>query len=335
MMLFPAYPVLWLGFLVLWVSQSESVDSSSYQCTDDIDEFPIAQNSTSQWDDETIEEISTYKCLLYPTGILNCSWSFLSLEEDTKLSVYTSVCKGDTLVQSQRQASAEQVGSISLKLKHEEIHCDTSCPFYTLLHFNTTLDNDWKAYTVALEMQPQMVLSPPQNISASVKEGSLLIEWTIPNEISIPNPGCYDYQLDFGDQEDPKNVMATLVYTEPYANPSQTYRVRIRTRVLKQCYGCDHWSEWSQAVTVEPSCKRLDLLVILFISLGLPMILLALLLLVRSQRFAKVVFPPIPHPPEKYRNFLEKNDPPCFFHPAPTQKPEEEITEVEDGEQNF
>lgn len=44
------------------------------------------------------------------------------------------------------------------------------------------------------------VLSPPRNISASVKDGDLLVTWDLPRSRADYNPSCFEYQLDFGEQ---------------------------------------------------------------------------------------------------------------------------------------
>lgn len=44
------------------------------------------------------------------------------------------------------------------------------------------------------------VLSPPHNISASVKDGDLLVSWALPYSQVSSNPSCFEYQLDMGDQ---------------------------------------------------------------------------------------------------------------------------------------
>ncbi|KAM4551418.1 interleukin-5 receptor subunit alpha-like [Odontesthes bonariensis] len=330
MKLCPAPPILWLSLLVLLVSQRETKGRDSDLCekSNDID-IALRQDSTGfNMDGDVSDEIEASNCLLYPNLTLNCSWSFRTLEKDAQLSVYISVCNGDTSVESRSQDSVERVGSVSLMLN------ETEMDYQIILHFNMSLDDKWTAYTLVYGMETQLVLPPPRNISASIKGGSLNITWDLPDWERANNDECYDYQLDMGDQGYSRNLTGKVFYTEPNADPSRTYRVRMRARMSTACYGCDHWSDWSPTVTVEHSLGRLDPLVIISISLGIPMILLTLLLLLRHQRFTEVLFPPIPHPPAKYKYFLERSDPLTFFQQAPPAKVEEVITEVEDADQN-
>lgn len=44
------------------------------------------------------------------------------------------------------------------------------------------------------------VLSPPDNISVSVKDGELSVTWALPSSKDTENPECFEYQLDLGDK---------------------------------------------------------------------------------------------------------------------------------------
>lgn len=267
-----------------------------------------------------------FRCLFSPTNTLDCSWSLDTLQKDAQLFVHLSICDDDRAVHYPNTSSEERVGSMSLTLReHEEL--------YVILHFNITLHDAWTLYTSTYDMEMLEVLPPPQNIYISVRDGGLLVTWALPQSRVRVNPSCFEYQLDMGDQEKPKDLTDRLSYTEPNVDPHCTYSVRMRTRKRGVCQESSQWSDWSPVVTGEQSVHKLNLLVILSMSLGISIILLSVLLLLRHQRVAKVLFPPIPRPPLKYKGFLEKSDTFNFFHPVPPAEPVEEITEVEDTEQ--
>ncbi|KAK5919209.1 hypothetical protein CgunFtcFv8_023117 [Champsocephalus gunnari] len=294
MKLFPAHPILWSSLLVLFALQIEAEADISDVCQDTMaaDDIDVQSSSVQ---DHHVEMDNIYEkvyCLLYPTNILNCSWSFDTLQQDTQLFVNISICDGDKSVQFPDLSSEEKVGSRSLALHDHKMSL-------LILHFNITLYDKWTVYASKYDHNMLEVLSPPQNISASIKDGGLLVTWGLPHSRADNDPFCFEYQLDMGDQETPKEFSEQL--------------------------------EWSHALTVEQS--KLNNLVIVSISLGIPMILLAVLLLLRHQRLSKVLFPPIPRPPQKYKHFLEKNYTFNLFHPTPSAEPAEEITEVEDMEQ--
>ncbi|XP_051268542.1 granulocyte-macrophage colony-stimulating factor receptor subunit alpha [Dicentrarchus labrax] len=326
MKLFPVHSILWSSLLVLYASQSELEDNYDV-CMDEVIPDEILFPEKDHYVEREAMNKENFLCLLYPTNELNCSWSFNTLQKDTQLFVYIRICVNESTVHFMTNPSEERVGSRSLIVHEHEI-------FHVILQFNITLHDKWTVYTYTYSEDMLEVLLPPQNISVSIKDGNLLVTWALPHSQVTTNSDCFEYQLELGDQENLKNLVDQLHYTEPNADPSHTYRVRMRTRVTNTCQSNPQWSNWSPIVTLEQPFYYLNTLVILSISLGIPMILLAVLLLVRYQRVSKVLFPPIPRPPPKYIYFLEKNDASNFFYPAPAAEPVEEITEVEDTEQD-
>ncbi|XP_038574570.1 interleukin-13 receptor subunit alpha-1-like isoform X2 [Micropterus salmoides] len=330
MKLFPVHPMFCSVLLVLWTSQSVTEANNPEVCQEEVlltDELSPLNSSGDDIEEAALED--NFLCVLYPTNTLNCSWSFHTLQKDTQLSVYISICDGESAVHS-RNLSAERVGSSTLVLPEYQM-------LFVVIHFNVTLHDMWTVYAYKYSRDMLEVLPPPQNISALVKDGRLLVTWSLPQSWEKVNSFCFEYQLDIGDQGSPKNLSDHLFYTEPNVDPSRTYRVRIRTRKNNHCISNLLWSDWSQTVTVEQTGQiiKLNAMVIVSISLGIPMILLAVLLLGLYQRVTKVLYPPIPRPPPKYKSFLEKSDMFNFFHLPLSAEPDAEITVVEDTEQNL
>ncbi|XP_041847762.1 uncharacterized protein LOC121644111 [Melanotaenia boesemani] len=327
MKLLPALPVLWLTLLILRVSQSEAEISYTDACQEMMPEDLVhVQNSIGMEDYKEIDKLEgTSFCFLDLTYILNCSWSFYTSDENAQLSVQISVCDENKVITSQSQASVKRDGSWTFP--DQQIQS-------VILQFNMSGPDKWETYTYAYDHKILRHVPPPANISASIIDGNLHVKWDLACKDSSNNSECFEYELDMG-QQNPRHLTGVLSHTEPNVDSSLTYRVKMRTRFqYDSCRGPRHWSDWSHTVTVEQSLYSFDPLVIVCISLGIPMMLLAVLLLVRHQRVNKVLFPPIPHPPPKYKNFLERNDQMNFFYPAPPAKMEEEITEVEDTEPN-
>ncbi|XP_049454089.1 granulocyte-macrophage colony-stimulating factor receptor subunit alpha-like isoform X2 [Epinephelus fuscoguttatus] len=242
MELLPLYPILWSGLLVLCASQSETEANSQDVCQLEKIHGDIYPESTSK-EGHYVEEPEVndnFHCLLYPTNTLNCSWSFHTLQKDTQLFVHISICDDERIVCSLNASPGERVGSSSLHLHKHGSH--------VILRFNLTLHHEWTVYTCAYDMDMIEVLSPPQNISASVKDGDLLVTWDLPHSRANSNPSCFEYQLDMGDQERPRNVTERLSYTEPNANPTCTYSVRMRARKKSDCQEATQWSDWSHAI---------------------------------------------------------------------------------------
>ncbi|XP_040911561.1 prolactin receptor-like isoform X2 [Toxotes jaculatrix] len=323
MKLFLVHLILLSCFLDLWALQ-ETEGNNQDVCQELEEPGELKTLSSLQEDVKDHTDVNgTFVCLRYPTNLLNCSWSFDPSYEDAQLSVHISICEYSTSVQSQ-SFLVERVGSRTLNLQPNEM-------LTVVIQFNFSWHDHWNAYLFSYDEDLLEFRLPPTNVSATVKDGGLLVTWGPPP--SDVNYSCFEYELDLGDQETPKRLSARS-YTEHNVDPNRIYRVRVRTRMKGTCYGNLQWSEWSPTVTVklpDDKTNNLSVLLLVLISLGIPMILLAVLLLVRYQRVSKVLFPPIPRPPPKYMYFLEKNDTFNVFHPATPPKPEE-ITEVEDAE---
>ncbi|XP_062284651.1 granulocyte-macrophage colony-stimulating factor receptor subunit alpha-like [Scomber scombrus] len=329
MMLLPTL-IFWSSIPVLFCfsfSQCDTEGSNLDVCKNDIADLGVHSCFPEDNEIHDIKDDQNFYCVLHPTNKLNCSWSFQPLLEHTQLSVSMSICDSET-VQSLSHVSDERVGSVSRVLPDYEL-------LSVILIFNVSLNDMWKVYTYAYDSDTLEFLSPPPFISASFNDGNLLVNWTEPLSQTKIKPECFEYQLE-GVKEKLITLLNQMSHKELNADPQITYRVRIRARVNQEsCFGSSHWSDWSPTVKVEKQVAVDDFsfLVVLSISLGIPMILLAVVLLVRYQRVTKVLFPPIPHPPPKYKYFIEKNDTFNFFYAAPSVKPEEEITEVVEAEQ--
>ncbi|XP_024129578.1 uncharacterized protein LOC112147428 isoform X2 [Oryzias melastigma] len=312
-------PVHLTSFLLLLASQSVSEENFPAICEEYGTDHFFVINSIGESDVfENKNAEHTVTCLLYQSDELNCSWSFHRSKKETEMSLSISVCNYEELVKSLAPKTVETTGSFSLIINSKNMEHVNLC-------FNVSLQNEWTIYYHSFEKRRLTVLPSPY-VSALIKDGHLQISWEIPG---MQHPEhCYDFQLDMGDQK-PKNLTGKLSYTEPNADPSFTYRLRMRTKMSDLCAEYSPWSEWSPIFTLEKT-NKISPQVIVLISLGIPMILLPVLLLLRHQRLSKLLFPPIPRPPQKYQSFLEKNDPPSFSCPAPPAKQEEEITEVED-----
>ncbi|KAE8291288.1 hypothetical protein D5F01_LYC10885 [Larimichthys crocea] len=328
MKLFPVHSILWSSLLlVLLASQSGTDASNPDVCQDTRSYGSLERNSSKPVDHHTeiVKKIEDVVCRLYPTNKLNCSWPSI-LQEDIQLSVFISICDDKKAVFN--FSSVDKGGPVSLTLLEQEISD------VLILQLNVTQHDRWTAVIHTVKMSELEVLPPPTNISASVRDGSLTVKWSLPHSRETNDSSCFQYELDMGDQENPRQLDGEESYTEQNVDPNLTYKVRIRARKEEDCQEQPEWSDWSHTVIVEPSVHKLNIPVIISISLGIPMILLAVVLLVRYQRVSEVLFPPIPRPPPKYIYFLEKNETSNLFHTAPPTEPMEEITEVEDTEEN-
>ncbi|KAK7945088.1 hypothetical protein WMY93_000816 [Mugilogobius chulae] len=183
---------------------------------------------------------------------------------------------------------------------------------YVILDFHIVLHDQWAVFCYKYENETIEILPPLQTFKDYLKT---IVCWL-------------QFELRTRDEEDVKHVESELSYTEPNVDLTASYTVRIRTRINEDCLGSYQWSDWSPSVSIHPNTTQTDIYnplnaeMILAISLGTPMILLALLLLV-CQRLSKRLFPPIASPPPRYLHFLQNND--YFVSPDLAMNPDEEI----------
>ncbi|KAM9789864.1 granulocyte-macrophage colony-stimulating factor receptor subunit alpha-like [Neosynchiropus ocellatus] len=287
------------------------------------------ENSSVFWELVIFDENQNFSCLLYTSVMLNCSWSFPTLQPD--LQLYSSVCDDGKPVHPPSLLSRDRVGWKSVNMvwnKTSEM----------ILLFNMTLNNSWGVYSYKYDTEMLEVLPPPANITASVSDGVLAVRWAPPpSRVSRKvSESCFQYQLGVGDQVSAMTLDGLTdlgdktSYTMPNADPSVSYLVRLRVKKNSGCMGSRQWSDWTQTTTVGQSNSMISLPVIISISLVIPMLLLSLLLFLRLQRVSDILFPEIPDIPNKYKNFIEKSD--TYFNcPADQIRPEEEITMVEES----
>ncbi|KAJ0011853.1 hypothetical protein NQD34_012828 [Periophthalmus magnuspinnatus] len=257
----------------------------------------ILQSSPTNTFHKQIDISSTnFNCLLYPTHEVNCSWAFQSLEKTANITTTVSICHGGKTVQTLE--SKTSIGSNSILFEKSVTHL--------ILQFNISLHSQWDVYYYKYESESIEVLPPPLNVQGIFKDSDLLITWDPPVCQIHCGVGSLEYELFINDQEKLKYVKSQLYYTEPNVDPTQSYTVTIRTRIREFYHGSCHWSDWSQPVTIKATFQ-LNAEVIIAISVGIPMILLALLLVV-CQRLSKRLFPPIPSPAPRYMHVLQNND---------------------------
>ncbi|KAM8838976.1 cytokine receptor-like factor 2 isoform 2-T2 [Synchiropus picturatus] len=292
------------------------------------------ESSSVSWEHVVFEENQNFSCLLHTSDILNCSWSFPTLQPD--LQLYSSVCDDGKPVGPPSLLSRERVGWKSVNTvwnKTSEM----------ILLFNMTLNDSWGVYSYKYDTDMLEVLSPPANITASVNDGVLTVRWAAPYSrfsTSRAPDYCFQYQLvvekqnlrhaDTGAQVGRTNLSDKTSYMMPNADPSVSYLVRLRVKKDHICMGSPQWSDWTLTATVGESNSMISLPVIISITLVVPMLLLSLLLFLRLQRVSDMLFPEIPNIPNKYKHFIEKGDT-YVNYPADPFRQEEEITTVEES----
>ena len=144
------------------------------------------------------------------------------------------------------------------------------------------------SYIVMFVFIKVVLSPPPNVTVQRVKGGDLLVQWDTPYSQWTSNSACFEYELSINNQEvqlqqhahgsmpvcvyakrcvltqnctttvclcvcylcviKPRTIKKLLDYTEPNADPSLAYQVKIRTKPNEECHEVHHWSAWSSTI---------------------------------------------------------------------------------------
>ncbi|XP_062336938.1 granulocyte-macrophage colony-stimulating factor receptor subunit alpha-like [Osmerus eperlanus] len=298
--------------------------------------YPQGKHCDTSPGERKCHYLKVYSCFIYPSNELNCSWTSNKLPDGSQYSASVIGCKEKAIstvdcvwdnigggTQSGAMVNCRGEADVIRAYSEDSLifSVNVSTPYISCL------------YTTKFHFKNIVVLSPPPNVTVQrVKGGDLLVQWATPYSQWNFAATCFEYELSINNQE-PRTIKELLDYTEPNADPSLAYQVKIRTKPNGKCHEVHHWSAWSSTIDVPADTStQFKPLVIIGITLGIPMILLALLILFRPQRVSKLLFPPIPQPPKKIKLLLERED---LFQivPTPLSKYVDDITIVEEAEE--
>lgn len=318
--------VFWFLTLVLWaVEATQGTSDSDLDLCQEGEPTLQLYNRTSVG--QTYLDDEEMFCFLYPEKTFRCTMPRHYLHRGSWLSVIVWVDKTGILPECSPEAvrPSEEPGDVATVV--ECLLMDLNFSSLTVL-LNVSGQDTHAVYCHKFSFELMEVLPPPPDISPEVKGGHLLVSWGLPYSHSSSVASCFDYQLDVNQQV---NEIKETNHLEMSVDPAGSYAVRMRTRKSPNCLGSEEWSAWSHVIAVPPtgSLYHLNYVVIVSILLGTPMIILALLLVLRRPRVSKLLFPQIPQPPMKYKHFLKTHTSINFLPVAPTAQ-EEEITVVED-----
>ncbi|KAL0966358.1 hypothetical protein UPYG_G00294330 [Umbra pygmaea] len=345
------FRLLWVGAVVLPVfGTTERVTEPSVagitkgwteSFTTGLDGYPTNQDLCEDEEVFPSNDMCTLisvnsSCVLYPTNQIECSWTLDNSFNEGQYYAKVFVCNGENdykidclskgegqVVEGQRRDDVVEV-NVSSKCNADD---NTNKVILTL---KVSRRDMWCLYVYAMEALEIEKLSPPPNITALVTGTDLLIQWGLPSSRWFTNSRCFIYELRINDQI--RAFDNRLTYNETNVDPTQAYNVALRVRKSDDCRTSGMWSDWSNTIPLNASGSpiQLNYLGLVSILLGIPMILLTLTMIIRLQRDR--LFPPIPVPPQKVKQLLEKDNLFQFFPQVLPSKSVEEITVVEESE---
>ncbi|XP_030219520.1 granulocyte-macrophage colony-stimulating factor receptor subunit alpha isoform X1 [Gadus morhua] len=322
----------WLLPSFLWALQTPQISGTPHSDQELCQEYEPTlhryNSLTRQMDLVKAKGAGNVSCLIYPEKMLRCTVSGQYLPRGSQLSVAVIISDVEEMTSTLPECSEAIQPSKGPGDSKPFVECRVDHPFSSLTVLLNASGPDTHAlfcHTFSSELLE--VLSPPPNITAEVKEGQLLVSWGLPYSLHTKKHRCFVYQVD--DKQEINDIQETT-HLERQVDPAAGYAVRIRTRKSPSCLGPEEWSAWSEPIGL-PGGSRYNLNKVLIgsILLGTPMIVLALLLLLRKHRVSKLLFPQIPQLPKKYKHFLKRPTSSTFL-PVVQAVYEEDITVVED-----
>ncbi|CAL8278323.1 unnamed protein product [Lota lota] len=324
--------VFWLLPSFLWALETPQMANTSLYPIDlelcQEDEPTLHQYHSSSGQKELVDDDfeDRVSCLLYPEKMLRCTMLGQYLPRGSQLSASVIIYDNERNSNTLLKCSSEEI--LTSEEPDEEkpvVVCQVDQPFLSLWVFLNISGRDTHLYCHKFSFELLELLSPPPNITAVVRKGLLLVSWGLPYSRFSKTAGCFHYQLEVNQQV---NEIKSRNNVEMPVDPAAGHAVRMRTRKNPSCLGPQEWSAWSNTIALPPESRyNPNYVVIGSILLGTPMIILALLLLLRRPRVSKLLFPQIPQPPKKYKHFL-KRPTSCSFLPV-VQTACEDITVVE------
>ncbi|XP_063050061.1 uncharacterized protein LOC134444796 [Engraulis encrasicolus] len=253
-------------------------------------------------------------CVLDMQNHLNFSWNGGSSTGHAQYTISHLLCQDDEAVDMVQEEGVDSTFYTALIDSEPPPSNDE----HVLLRVNvsTVLPWQWQVHTQKWMTCSILKLDPPQ-MNVTVQSDKLLVQWELPRARRRMAAHCFMYQICINEQV--YSFDSKLSYVVPELDVYRSYEFKMRVKIHDNCCYSNVWSDWTPVTEVgpliSPSTKGGGVLesgvhigVVAAIALGLPMILLALLLLCRIYRVVDKLCPPVPGPSMKIKGLLERDD---------------------------
>ncbi|KAL2088099.1 hypothetical protein ACEWY4_016927 [Coilia grayii] len=252
-------------------------------------------------------------CAVDMQNHLNFSWDGQSLPGHAHYSISYLGCDGEEAVLESREERVSTphyhtlIGNQAMT-DNVPVNLDD-----IILRINVSYPDLWYIQTQKWDIRHITKLDPPQIVNATVHGDDLFVQWDLPKtNTGMEQLHCFKYELNVSDEI--KAFDSTLHFTEQNIDLTRKYSIQMRVTTTNYCGKSLFWSDWTSVLAVGPirspltDLSNVHIGVIVAIALGLPMILLAVLLLCKFQRVLEKLFPPVPGPSIKIKGLLERDD---------------------------
>ncbi|KAM7177432.1 interleukin-5 receptor subunit alpha-like isoform 2-T3 [Macrochelys suwanniensis] len=247
--------------------------------------------------------IQNLSCIIYNISNLNCTWD-----------IKTEAPEDAQYFLSYRHSREEFQCQLYLtNAKNKNIGCHMKEVYFNhanKIRFNITvkeLSNSSENHSYYKKCTPQRLekLNPPINVSISLENRGIKINWKPPPTIGSAKKNCFTYQVKITDLE-PVDV-SEEEYVHPVRDPAKQYVVQVRAKKTT-CISNKMWSEWSEPVIIHDEYKdnKMNTWKLIILILFPSMIFTGGLLIFLCRRYKCIdpILTPIPHPSDRIRIWL-------------------------------
>ncbi|XP_035748908.1 interleukin-5 receptor subunit alpha-like [Egretta garzetta] len=247
--------------------------------------------------------IQNLSCIIYNISFLNCTWHIKAeVPEDIQIFfLYRHVGKDFECQQYIKNARKKNIGC-----HMKGIYFQPS----RKINLNITvrdLRNNSRGLSYYKAFTPQKIekLNPPINVSVSLENRSIKIQWKPPPTIGSASKKCFFYQVKITDRKI-VNVTAEE-YEYPFHKPASKCAAQVRVK-KETCIRNKIWSEWSEPVFIHEE-KTVDVMLLSIMLFSL-LIFLGGLLICACRRFRclEAITMPVPHPSDNIKTWLAADE---------------------------
>ncbi|XP_041128683.1 interleukin-5 receptor subunit alpha-like isoform X2 [Polyodon spathula] len=285
--------------------------------------FPLSKGITEQ----ALQNVS---CILYNFDHVNCTWETAKeVPDDAQYSVYFG--------QRNRHFSCHQFIRNDQR-KITGCHSKKGTDFLDkrlYLLINVSGVDFYSAPRFRFEPYKIEKLNPPENITIAKKTDGLHIVWDQPYSLLTNTKKCFIYEVKLSENErffEPLKIIKDINCSITTFDPTKSYSLQIRAKRSSSCRENLFWSDWSKTIMINGTSPNPTVLLVV-----IAVIVSAFFLTVFKWKGPKVLrklFPPIPSPTNKTKQWLEKEDIIQPFNPRGHPTDIENIIKIEENEES-
>ncbi|XP_063300355.1 granulocyte-macrophage colony-stimulating factor receptor subunit alpha-like [Pelobates fuscus] len=240
-------------------------------------------------------------CTVYNVFYMNCSW-------DVGREAPNDVIYNFSLTQKSKKLLCPRYGTDSrgraIKCFLEVSNIDTTSTVYIAV---TGTSNEKEIMFTDASFKPvdKEILNPPKNLTVNKTLEGLVCTWEKPSDTFKKH--CFQYELQINQES--HTIENKNTFTIPTHSPDEVLTIKVRAKYYERC-GKNGWGEWTEPLTYgRKESSWLTHLIIILLICTIVVTFISIVLCLRFRLF-KRIFPPVPQPVNKLKEFVqsEEND---------------------------